>query len=682
MAGVLAADAPAVAAVVVVVGARCAVGRARLAAIVLVAAVPVGLLAAHGEAWHQQRLAVSPFAEGPVAGALTLRTDPLAGRFDAAARADWSDVPVLAVGDALVGFAAGDVLEVIGRARDDPGLHRGEPVRGRVVVTAAEWLGTEPAFVPANAIRDRIRTAVEAHPGGPGALVSGFLIGDTEGLSAHDRERLTGAGLSHFVAVSGSNVALFLGLWWVVTLPLSIHPRLRWATGLAGLGLFVIITRWEPSVLRAAAMAGLVLMGRALGVALSGWSALGLAVAALGVVDPSIVHEVGFQLSVAATLGLLAGAGMAEGAGPRWLMAPLGASVAAQAAVAPLLLIHFGAVPVVAPIANVLAAPLVAASTTVGGVGALVGSGFLVDIAAHLAAMVLGIARIAGGLPALGWWGSGVVALLVPAVASRRWRRLALGVGAVGLLVVAFTGRVPAGPSVVALDVGQGDAILLTGPDGARVLVDGGPDPRRLAGRLRAHGVDALDVVVLSHGHADHVTGLEAVWGAVEVGEVWAAPHAGDRVAEVLDAAKASGVAVRRPTPGARFRVGGMVLEVVGPVRRYASPNDGSLVVVATVGDVSVGLAGDIETWAQADLGPLDVDVLKVPHQGAATSDAAWLAASAGSVALISVGPNDYGHPSAWVVEVLRGAGAEVCRTDVHGEVVVSLRRPVHAGCG
>ncbi len=91
----------------------------------------------------------------------------------------------------------------------------------------------------------------------------------------------------------------------------------------------------------------------------------------------------------------------------------------------------------------------------------------------------------------------------------------------------------------------------------------------------------------------------------------------------------------------------------------------------AHLAGLEILLAGDVEVAAQADLGPIRADVLKVPHQGAATSDRGWLEASAGRMAVISVGPNDYGHPSAWVIEALEGAGATVLRTDRDGDVVI-----------
>ena len=95
--------------------------------------------------------------------------------------------------------------------------------------------------------------------------------------------------------------------------------------------------------------------------------------------------------------------------------------------------------------------------------------------------------------------------------------------------------------------------------------------------------------------------------------------------------------------------------------------------MLATVHGRSVLLPGDIEVIAQRELGPVHASILKVPHQGAATSDPAWLTAVEATTAIISVGPNPFGHPSAEVVSVLEGAGVEVLRTDDDGDVIIPL---------
>ncbi len=223
------------------------------------------------------------------------------------------------------------------------------------------------------------------------------------------------------------------------------------------------------------------------------------------------------------------------------------------------------------------------------------------------------------------------------------------------------------------LDVGQGDAIVLLGDSGGVVLVDGGPDAGAVLAGLAEHGIRRIDLVVLSHPHEDHVAGLVGVVDRIPVGARWhpSFPDGGASFDRLLEVASERGLEVAVPSPGDVVDVGGVDLEVLGPLRRYASPNDHSLVVVARLEELDLLLSGDVEETAQQELGPIRADVLKVAHHGAATSDIEWLIDVDASLAVISVGPNDFGHPSPEVVAALEASGARVARTDLDGDIVV-----------
>jgi competence protein ComEC len=225
---------------------------------------------------------------------------------------------------------------------------------------------------------------------------------------------------------------------------------------------------------------------------------------------------------------------------------------------------------------------------------------------------------------------------------------------------------------VIFLDVGQGDSILILGT-GLTVLIDGGPDPVTLAEKLRKYRVTKIDLIVITHPHADHVRGLEGVVGAIPVGAVWNASHPHQTTAHRIlqERLDELGIAIHRPLPGQGLRAGELAVEVLGPLRRYKDINDQSIVLMVDLDGTSFLMSGDIQEIAQLELGLIDPDVLKVPHQGAATSDPRWLKENAGRLAVISVGPNDYGHPAPWVERVLQEGGARVVRTDHHGDVVV-----------
>ncbi len=569
----------------------------------------------------------------------------------------------------------GETVIVEGLLGGRAGRFRGDVVAGSLTVDdVVDRRGpSSRSLRAANAVRGRVLAGIEPERSAGRALLAGFLVGDTSEVPDADVEVLRRAGLSHYVAVSGGNVALFLGLWWLVTAPASRRPRLRAATGLVGLTLFVLVTRWEPSVVRAAVMAGLVLVGRSAGISLDGWAALGWTAAGTLLVSGELADDVGFGLSAVATAGVLAGSRMLVFR-PSWAAAGLSASLAAQAAVAPILVTVFGSMPVLSPLANVVAAPLVTAATALGGVGSLLGVEPLVVLGGAAAHLVLLVGRVASPWPQIG----GVGAILAAGVvATAVWKPTrTVGIVGIALAVVLLLGfrPAPARPAVVFLDVGQGDAALILGT-GLTVLIDGGPDPAVLEGKLAEYGVERLDLLILSHVHADHLEGLGAVVGRRPVGAVWHAfgRHESESSGPLLDRLDALDIPTATPEVGTVLRAGDVEIEVLGPLRRYAGPNDESLVVEVRVAGTRVLFSGDAEVAAQADLGTIAPDVLKVPHQGAATSDPGWLAENAGRLAVVSVGPNDYGHPAGWVIDTLESAGATVLRTDESGDIVLEL---------
>jgi competence protein ComEC len=523
-------------------------------------------------------------------------------------------------------------------------------------------------------MRDRV--AERLSPADPGrGLLAGVLIGDTDGVDPIDQDAMRRSGLSHFTAVSGSNVALFLTVLFILLGPLGVGPRRRAVVGLLALPVFAAATRFEPSVSRASVMAGLVLGGRLVGIAMERWQILSTAIIGLLLLDPSLGSSVGFQLSVAATAGVMIGAKWPMDRGNR-LGRALAVTFGAQVAVAPILIAHFGSVPLLSPLANLIAAPIVTASTVLGVIGTI-GPVWFVTLAAGLAEAVLALARVAAGWPQVGW--PTLATVLAAVWMAVRWPRMRspaamTGAALVAVMLIGGGDTLPI-PGVVVLDVGQGDAILVAGGDDQYALVDGGPDPVVLIDSLRRYGVSRLRLVVLTHSHADHAAGLTGLAGRVPITAVWAdiEPHGTPDTIALIDRLEASGVVVTRPKAGDRITLGRLALTVEGPLRRYASPNDQSVVLTVNGPARSMLLTGDIEEVAQAELGHLQADVLKVPHHGSATSDPDWLTAVGADLSVISVGPNDFGHPAPEVLETLVDAGDVVLRTDLIGDVAVPL---------
>lgn len=589
--------------------------------------------------------------------------------------APW-DGPRLAVVGLDEAIEVGAQVEAIGRLAPGVRRVRDEVVAGTFTVATVTRAvpSRNPVVIVGNLIRRRVQATFDGERRSDG-LTSGLLIGDTRFLAAHDVENLRRAGLAHFIAVSGSNVAVFMLGWWIVTAPVSIRPRLRAGLGFIGLGIFVVVTRWEPSVIRASVMTAVPLAGAMASIPVDPWMALGTAVTVLLLVSADLLWSVGFQLSVAATAGVLIGVTLARGRRPRWLWTSLLVTVFAQLAVAPIILSVFGAMPLWAPAANIVVAPIVTAATVAGGLSLVVGA--FEPVAALLSTVVLFIAKGASHGPQLGVIGV-IAAVILGGVVAYRSTRM-LGIAAALIVVAAGSGGSsawPSTPSVTALDVGQGDAILIQDPSGAAMLIDGGFDPGVIDRALRRHGVSRLDVVVMTHGDADHVGGLADVVTSFDIGSLWVSAHAAPSgmVTAVLEAAASRSVPIVEVETGVTATLGRIRIEVVSPTRRFASDNDGSVTIVASASR-SVLIPGDIEAIGQRELPELHPDIVIVPHHGSASTDIRWLVEVAGDVAIVSYGPNTYGHPNPEIMATIRESGAEVLETFVEGDVTVSLSK-------
>jgi competence protein ComEC len=243
----------------------------------------------------------------------------------------------------------------------------------------------------------------------------------------------------------------------------------------------------------------------------------------------------------------------------------------------------------------------------------------------------------------------------------------------------------PPGWVLIACDVGQGDGLVADNGDGHVVVIDAGPDPEPMRACLDRLGASAVDLVVLTHYHADHVGGLSAVLerpvAEIRASPVLDPPAEADRVARLAAAAR---VPMGELRAGQRLVVGAVSADVWWPARRIDAgsvPNNGSVVLTLHVRGVTVLLPGDIEREAAAqvlrevgrDPGRWGhVDVLKVAHHGSSNRDDRLLDRIDGRLALISVGEgNDYGHPAPATMKALQDRGFDVHRTDLEGDVAV-----------
>lgn len=590
--------------------------------------------------------------------------------------------------------------------------HQAPALQGRLMAQARPL---EPGWHWLQGIRQTLRRGLKQtlSPTASG-VARALLLGESRATPQALGNQVRAAGVAHLLAVSGLHITLLAGAFaWTVGWIFRRTPwcalwdarRVRALAGCLLCPVVCMVCGAGPSALRAATTCCIAWALTATGRQPRSGQVLAAAVLLLGALQPECATRAGFWLSVAATSALLGGSnrgglvGALRTSGRTWL------------ATAPVVLWCFGQLAWVGVFSNLVLLPfgallLIPAAALHGAVASLCPT--LASPSAWLfETLCAGFGTLCGLFASAfpQWQPSPLTAVQVAALGlctfalwlrSPRWRGACVAVATLVFGLAEWHVRQPPpGLAVHFLDVGQGDAALLRTPAGQSMLIDGGgavtggPDPgqRVVVPLLRAHRIERLDVVVITHGHPDHYGGMRAVFESVEVGELWLS---GQLLREDPEGPFASwvgeqqrrGVRVRqaeqlcnldRPWRGLDVRVLG---PCPGPDSGYGL-NDNSLVLQVLFGERRWLFTGDIEAQGEDALRrrhpTLRADVLKVGHHGSRTSSAeALLRQLRPELAVISAGRhNTFGHPHGEVTERLARLSGRVFRTDQHGGVLV-----------
>jgi competence protein ComEC len=589
-----------------------------------------------------------------------------------------------------------------------------------------------------------------------GGMMQAILIGQSFQLQKVWTEQYRSTGTFHVIVISGTHVAILAAFFLFMLRICFVPESLALFVTVLAAWLYALVTGWQAPCVRSAA--GLTLFMIA-GYFFRERRIMNLlAAVALGflVLDPDQLFEASFQLTFLAVgfLGAFAAPAIAATSGPlaaglrdladtgrdlhmqaraaqfriemrllaETLRVPLGVvawparlvlfvydivltSAVVQLGLALPMVVYFHRLGFSGLSANAFVVPLMGAVVPVGFLAVFTGWRWIARIAGLLMWLSQKVVWFHANLepnwrvptPPV-WLGAALAAALIASAIWRsRWGALVVAVLLALLLWHPFAPDAHPGElELTAIDVGQGDSLLVLFPDGKRMLLDGGGIPAFgriarsqldigedvVAPYLWDRGFRTVDVVALSHAHEDHSGGLAALIADFHPREVWTGVTPDSREwRAVRDKAVAMGAKIVPLRAPGQFTFGGTAIEILAPEPDYVPldepKNDDSLVMRVTFGQRSLLLTGDVERGIEQEmlygneLRP--TDVLKVAHHGSRTSSTEeFLGSVQPAFAVISAGfENSYGHPHPTVLERLREHHAAILRTDVDGMITI-----------
>lgn len=581
-----------------------------------------------------------------------------------------------------------------------------------------QWDGQKAGVI--GTIGPAMRTGVtgvinSSLPEGHAGLLNGMLLGVRDGLSEELGDDFSRCGLSHIMCVSGMNVSFVVLFCLIVFRMLKRSKTHSYFAAIASILLFTAAVGFSPPVLRAALMGVIVLLGKLLDREPDIYTSVAFASLIILLAGPLTVFDIGFQLSFAGTISLVAFFKPIKkmlSFLPGFLSDVMACTIAAQIGVTPIILYYFNTLSIISLAANILTVPVTGVVTILGFVTAAAGHvsielakftagsnyfllGFILLAAEKLSALPFAVTYVPTPSVIRICIYYTFIGLIFKYAALNNYRNRA--VCALAAMIVAVAAFLPynaifhRGLEVTFLDVGEGDCAFIRTAGGRSILIDagGGGDGAGLdAGEsivapfLLDKGIGCVDLIVLTHGHADHTGGLASVLEKVKVKNMIAGE--GEELSAVRELGGAKGIKLLNPNAGEKIYLDRETfLEVISAGEGFGS-NDGqsacnnsSYVMRLRYGDVCILFTGDIEKDAEEGIlaggKAVSSHVLKVAHHGSASSTCReFVEAVRPAASVVSVGRNLYGHPDEeGTLKRLRDGGSAIFRTDRCGAVIV-----------
>jgi competence protein ComEC len=552
-------------------------------------------------------------------------------------------------------------------------------------------------------------------------LLSGMIIGYKDGLDETAYSAFSKAGLTHIMVASGMNVAFII-------LPLTfIFKKLRISNFIASIStililiLFVFIAGFSSSVVRAVIMGIIIMSGKLLKRETDIYTSISAAALFLTFVNPYTVFDIGFQLSFSATISLVMFYPKIKELFshryiPDLVSDTLSATIAAQIGVVPITLYYFNNFSTISILSNLLVVPMVQMITILGFVMVFTG---IVNINAAVLigyinntflSFVLFVTEYTSKIPYASiklatpsiWLITGYYIIMLYIF---KWRKVLKNISGfkylkfictvVLIMLLMAKSLIPKPLEITFLDVGQGDSAFISTAHGRKILIDGGG---KAAGSksefdigksvmvpfILDRGTKKVDIVIATHGHSDHTEGLEDILEEISIGTVIIPETDGTGFEKIIKICKEQGITIVKCKKGDVIRLDSeTVLNVLSPLPyeqdslAQQSLNDSSLVLKLVYRKVKVLFTGDSEIPVEQRMLQegldLKADIIKIGHHGSYSSTSQeFIDSVKPKFAVISLGKNNFGHPSQFVLDRLIERGISLLRTDERGAVIAS----------
>jgi len=622
----------------------------------------------------------------------------------------------------------GDVIEFSALFRRTEGPDDGERIdalsaRGAFLAAFTsgdvEIVGAERRFLyfPKRLAEAVANMIARLYPGDVSPFMQALLVGKRDALfqDASLNASLSGSGITHVVSISGMHVSFLMGFLALVVR----NKRLFAMAGIPVLFLFMAMTGFAPPVTRAGVMQAFIICAPIFRRESDSITSLSASLIVLLAVNPYSCASVGLQLSFSATLGIILFTTKINSAVSELLRdtklykkkatkavlvfvtSSLATTIGALVFTIPLTAVHFGYVSLLAPLTNILTLWAVSLAFPLGLVTAILGFAFfpLGALAAWPVALaaryIIAVARALAAVPYSAVYSSNalimfwlayiyIVFTALPLLRARA-RQYIFPVCIAAALLFTMILLSPLLPgvgdtSITVLDVGQGLSVVLASGENTAIVDCGSASGENAGAIAHAHlinkGRASLDLLILTHFHADHVNGALFLLSRTNVSAIAIPDPEGSFLAdEIIELARKRGTDIVYVTEALSVSLGEMDIRIYPPVG-YGNENERGLAVLA-VGGVSALITGDMGASCERSLLRTedipDIDILVVGHHGSKHSTSEeLLAAVKPEIAVIPVGRNSYGHPAIETLERLEQSSVEIHRTDETGSVTFS----------